>query len=184
MEGQEDGLLAARMAAGDEEALAEAFERFGALVYGLARRVTGDSSVAEDVVQEVFVALWKRPDRFDPERGSLRAYLGVQAHRRAVDAVRRDTRRSQREVRQFDGGSCAGHGDPLDAAMVTEVVKEAIGRLPAEQRRVVELTYYGGRSNREVASFLGIPEGTVKSRLRLAQSKLGTLLDRQLLEPA
>jgi RNA polymerase sigma-70 factor (ECF subfamily) len=94
-----DGVLVARVAAGDEEALAEAFERYAPLVYGLARRVTGDTTVAEEIVQDVFTALWSHPERFDSTRGSLRAFLGVQAHRRGIDAIRREASRTAREDR-------------------------------------------------------------------------------------
>src|SRR6478752_3463966 len=95
----EDGLLVARLAAGDDEAVGELFDRYAPFVLGLARRVTSNTVIAEDVVQEVFTALWTDPGRFDPNRGSLRAFLGVQAYRRAVDAVRRDSRRRAREER-------------------------------------------------------------------------------------
>src|SRR5262245_23374987 len=93
----EDGVLVARLAAGDDEAVGELFDRHGSYVLGLARRVTGDSSTAEDIVQEVFTGLWSNPQRFDPKRGSLRAYLGVQTYGRSIDSIRRDTRRRARE---------------------------------------------------------------------------------------
>jgi RNA polymerase sigma factor (sigma-70 family) len=88
----QDGLLIKRLCAGDDSALAEVFDCYGPLVLGLARRVTGNQSAAGDVLQEVFTALWCHPERFDPERGTLRAYLGVLAHRRAVDVVRASVR--------------------------------------------------------------------------------------------
>jgi RNA polymerase sigma-70 factor (ECF subfamily) len=179
-----DSLLVARMVAGDEEALAEVWQRHGSLVFGLARRVTGDVCIAEEVAQEVFVALWQHPDRFDPARGSLRAYLGVHAHRRAIDALRRDGRRAAREERsyQLDGSTRCRSGDEAGAD-VAAVVREAIGRLPAEQRQAVVLAYYHGLTHIEVADALGVPEGTAKSRLRLAHAKLCAWLDRTLLEP-
>ena len=178
-----DALLTARLAAGDDEALAEVWDRYGSLVYGHARRLTRDAAIAEDVTQEVFVNLWQHPERFDPRRGSLRAYLGVHAHRRAIDAVRRDVRRTERELRHHrlhpeDG--CAG--DAAESAPVTDAVRDAIHRLPPEQREAVELAYFGGLTHREVAASLKIPEGTVKSRLRLAQAKLQSWLDPALLE--
>ncbi len=161
-----DAALAARMAAGDDEALAEVWQRYGPLVFGHARRLTGSSAVAEDVAQEVFVTLWQHPERFDPRRGSLRAYLGVHAHRRAIDALRRDGRRVQREQRHLLLGSTGSSTpDPsAERAQLSEAVRHAIRRLPVEQRRAVELAYFGGLTHREVASTLGVPEGTVKSR--------------------
>jgi len=178
-----DAMLASRLAAGDDEALADALDRFGSVVYGHARRLTRDTTIAEDVTQEVFVNLWQHPERFDPQRGSLRAYLGVHAHRRAIDALRRDVRRAAREQRHHrlqPEGSCAG--DAAETASLADAVRDAIDRLPPEQREAVELAYFGGLTHREVAATLKIPEGTVKSRLRLAQAKLQSWLDPALLE--
>ena len=173
-----DGVLIARLAAGDEEALEEAFDRYGALVLGVARRTVRDGSAAEDVVQEVFTALWSHPERFDPARGSLRAFLGMQAHGRAIDDVRSESSRSDRDHRHFDlnNSYTRSPGDDLETASMQQLVKDAIGRLPDEQRQVVERAYFGGYTQRELASMLGIPEGTAKSRIRSAQSKLSALL--------
>jgi len=125
------------------------------------------------VVQEVFTALWCHPERFDPERGSLRAYLGVQAHRRAVDVIRSDVRRQTREQREPPEALAGVHNcDETDTVVMTEVIRLAIDRLPQDQRRVVELAFWHGHTHREVAEMLGIPDGTAKSRLRLAQAKL------------
>ena len=179
-----DAVLVARLAAGDDEALAEVYQRHGPLVFGLARRLTGDSSTAQDVTQEVFVTLWRQPERFDPERGSLRAYLGVHAQRRAIDAMRRDSRRVDREHRHHRLNPTAPHtpSDTAECSELSDVVRDAIKKLPAEQREAVELAYFSGLTHREVASTLGIPEGTAKSRLRLAQTKLQSWLDPNLLE--
>ncbi|HET6963435.1 MAG TPA: sigma-70 family RNA polymerase sigma factor [Acidimicrobiales bacterium] len=178
MDDRRDCVLLARLAAGDDDALAEVYDRYAPLVFGVAKRVVANRSVAEDVVQEVFTALWRNPERFDPERGSLRAYLGVQAHRRAVDAVRSDTRRRAREenceLMQPRAQGCVS--DRMDAVTVAEVVRQAIARLPEGQRQAVELAYWSGRPQREVADVLGVPEGTVKSRMRLAQAKLAEWL--------
>lgn len=175
--GADDVVLVARLAAGDDEALAEVYDRYGSFVFGLARRVACDRAIAEDVVQEVFTRLWSHPHRFEPERGSLRAYLGVQAHRRAVDAVRRDSRRRTREDRVVlpDLTSMA-LDDEAECAAVAEVVRQAIDRLPGEQRDAVQLVFWHGHTYREVATVLAIPEGTAKSRLRLAQAKLAEWL--------
>jgi RNA polymerase sigma-70 factor (ECF subfamily) len=169
-----DSVLVARIVAGDEEALTEVWQRHGPVVFGHARRLTRDASIAEDIAQEVFVAFWTNPDRFDPERGSLRAYLGVHARRRAIDRLRQDTRRSNREQRHYSlnaSGECAPDAIEEQAEM-SGAVREAISRLPQEQREAVELAYFGGLTHCEIARRLGIPEGTAKSRLRLAQTKL------------
>ena len=176
-----DGGLVARLVAGDDDALRDLFDRHGGFVLGIARRVTGSAALAEEVLQDVVTALWRHPERYDAERGSLRAYLGVQTHRRAVDLVRSESRRRSREersvalreplcVEQPAGQAPAGAlGEESD---VTAAVREAIARLPEDQRAAVELAFWQGRTYREVAVVLGIPEGTAKSRLRLAQRKL------------
>jgi len=172
---ERDHVLVACMAAGDDEALAELFDRYGGFVCGVARRVLGSADAAEDVAQEVFTALWRHPERFVPDRGSLRAYLGVQAHRRAVDALRSESRRHDRERRQL-GRTDGSEADTQDSVVLTEVVRGAINRLPLDQRRAVELAFWEGRTHQEVAEVLGIPCGTAKSRLRLAHAKLSEWL--------
>jgi RNA polymerase sigma-70 factor (ECF subfamily) len=180
-----DGLLVARLAAGDEEAIAEIFDRFAPFLYGLARRVTGERNSAEDVVQEVLTTLWSHPERFDPSRGSLRAFLGVQAHRRAVDSVRREVRRNTREARlEALNPVDQPIADAVESLGLVDAVRQAIGRLPPAQRQAVELAYFQGCTQRELAGVLGIPEGTAKSRLRLAQAKLSEWLAPHLMEMA
>jgi RNA polymerase sigma-70 factor (ECF subfamily) len=185
--GGTDGLLAARLAAGDDHALAEVFDSLAPAVYGRALRVLGDGAAAQDVVQDVFVELWSHPDRYDPSAGTLRTYLIVLARHRAVDLVRSELRRMARQERH--GRLTAGPPQPspheeVMAADAAGAVRAAVRLLPDAQRRVVELAYFGGLSCREVARVVGIPEGTAKSRLRLALAKLETALDRQLLEPS
>jgi RNA polymerase sigma factor (sigma-70 family) len=168
----QDRVLSARLCAGDDSALTEVFDRFGPLVLGVARRVTGDKAMAEDVLQEVFTALWCKPHHFDPERGSLRAYLGILAQRRAIDAVRATVRRRTREQMVELLDLTRSQLDEADAAVTTETVRRAIAMLPFEQRRTIELSYWQGMTHREIARALGVAEGTVKSRVRLAQVKL------------
>jgi RNA polymerase sigma-70 factor, ECF subfamily len=178
-------LLAARLAAGDNHALTEIVNRFGAVVYGAAACVVGDGGSAQDIVQDVFVELWSHPDRYDPAAGSLRSYLALRARHRAVDAVRSEMRRIARQERHYRlavGQMPLSPGEHALAADVASAVREAVQRLPAGQRQVVELAYFQGMTCREVAQAAAIPEGTVKSRLRLALAKLETVLDRQLLD--
>jgi RNA polymerase sigma-70 factor (ECF subfamily) len=176
----EDRELAARLMAGDQTALAEIYDRYVGLVFGMARRVLGDEAKAEDVTQEVFVYVWEQPHRFDPSRGTLRSWLGVLAHHRSVDRVRSEVRRTKGEARLEPAEVVAGaHGevdDELAGAWLAGRVREALDQLPAEQRDAVVLAYFGGRTYRQVADELNIPEGTAKSRLRLALSKLDDLL--------
>ena len=185
--GGTDAVLAARLAAGDDHALTEVFDTLGYSVYGSALRVLGDDSAAQDVVQDVFVELWAHPDRYDPVAGTLRTYLTMLARHRAVDLVRSELRRLARQERTYrltPAPVPAGVGEEVLAAETAGLVRAAVQSLPASQRQVVELAYFEGLTCREVASAVGIPEGTAKSRLRLALAKLETVLDRQLLEPS
>jgi RNA polymerase sigma-70 factor (ECF subfamily) len=180
-----DALLAGRLAAGDDHALAEIFDSLAPAVYGAARGVLGEGAAAQDVVQDVFVELWSRPDRYDPVAGTLRTYLVMLARHRAVDVLRSEIRRAARQERHHrltPGQWLPSPCDEVLAAEAAGVVRAAVRLLPRDQRRVVELAYFEGLTYREVALAVGIPEGTAKSRLRLALAKLGAVLGRQILE--
>lgn len=173
----DDDVLVARLRAGDDDALAELFDRYSGFVLGVARRVTRSTALAEEIAQDVFTAMWTSPERFDASRGSLRVYLGMLAYRRAVDVIRSDARRRAREAQCSDVGADAPiASDPLEAASIASTVRQAIASLPDEQRAAVELAFFHHHTYREVATILAIPEGTAKSRLRLAQSRLANLL--------
>ena len=163
-----DGALVVAIGRWREDALAEAYRRHAGAVFGLARRVVNDTAVAEEVVQEVFLRLWNQPERFDPERGSLRSFLLAQTHGRAVDLLRADSSRRRREERQ--ARETAESGYDIDHQVwdlaIAEHVKDAMAVLSDDERRAIELAYFGGHTYREVAAVLGAPEGTVKSRIR------------------
>ena len=183
--GGTDALLAARLAAGDDVALAEVFDRLAPAVYRGALRVLGHRAAAQDVVQDVFVELWSHPGRYDPAAGPLRAYLTMQARHRAVDLVRSELRRVARQERSSRLEPGQPDPSPYEQMMASEAaaaVRAAIEMLPESQRRIVELAYFRGLTCREAAEVAGIPEGTAKSRLRLALAKLENMLDSQLLE--
>lgn len=169
-----DARLVTSIARYSEVALAEVYRRHGRAVYGLARRVLLDAGEAEDVVQEVFLRLWREPDRFDPERGSLRSFLLAQAHGRAVDAVRSSSSRRARETREAARTARAQYDmqhEAWDLALADQVAR-AMGELSDDERRAIELAYFDGRTYREVARELEQPEGTVKSRIRSGMRRL------------
>jgi len=160
------------------DALAEIYRRHAGAVYSLARRVVNDVTDAEEVVQEVFLRLWNAPEKFDPERGSLRSFLLAQCHGRAVDLLRADgsrRRREERDIRQTAESGYDLEHHVWDMA-VAERVQRAVSTLPVEERQAIELAYFGGHTYREVASLLGAPEGTVKSRIRAGMRRLRTSL--------
>jgi RNA polymerase sigma-70 factor (ECF subfamily) len=173
-----DVTLAMAIARWDQEALAEVYRRNAGPVFGLARRVLGDAAVAEEVVQEVFLRLWHEPGRYDPERGSLRTFLLSQVHSRSVDMLRSDNARRQREVkdaRSTASGQYDVEHEFLDIA-VAEGVRDAMGVLQPGERSAIELAYFGGHTYREVASILGEPEGTIKSRIRSGMRRMQSSL--------
>lgn len=180
-QGAGDAVLLARLAAGDERALGMVYDQHVDMVYGLARRVTRDDHLAREITQEVFTYLWSQPQRVDLERGSLRAFLGVVTHHRAVDEVRRVARRTTAESRAHNGEVIDdGHESAVLEAATQDWRRQRLSamldQLPADQRAALELAYFDGRTYREVASILGIPEGTAKSRMRLALARLRTMI--------
>ena len=172
-----DEALVALLARGDEGALAELYDRFGAVSYGLALRVVRDAALAEDAVQEAFLVVWRTASRFVAERAKARTWILTLVHRRAVDLVRREqTRRTDPLTDQPDRGGRTAEEEAwlrLERARVQEALK----RLPDQQREAIELAYYGGFTQSELADRLGEPLGTVKSRMFTGLSRLRDLLE-------
>jgi RNA polymerase sigma factor (sigma-70 family) len=171
-----DEALPGLVARGDEAALAELYDRFGRVAYGLALRIVRDATLAEDAVQDAFLAAWRTAVSFDPGRGKTSTWLLTLVHRRAVDVVRREERR---RADPLDSDPASGSESTDETAAVRaqrRAVQSALAQLPPEQRQALELAYYGGLSQSELAERLGVPVGTVKSRMFAALAKLRDLL--------
>ena len=169
-----DAALAVAVGRWRQDALAEAYRRHAGAVFAMARRVLGNAEQAEEVVQDVFVRFWHQPERFDPERGSLRSFLLANAHGRTIDLLRADAARRAREDRDARQAATSAYDVELEVAdvMLAEHVRTALSSLAEEEREAVHLAYFGGHTYREVARMLSQPEGTVKSRIRSALVKL------------
>jgi RNA polymerase sigma-70 factor, ECF subfamily len=169
-----DAALVVAIARYQQPALAEAYRRHAGAVFALARRLLNDQAVAEEVVQEVFLRMWNYPDRYDPDRGTLRSFLLAHTHSRSVDILRSDTSRRKREERDVRASAEAGYDierEVWDMA-VSGHVREAMQALPSGERQAIELAYFGGLTYSEVARKLGEPEGTIKSRIRVGLKRL------------
>ena len=170
-----------RLIARDPAALSELYDQFGSYVFGLAARVIGDRHAAEDVTQEVFLSIWERPEAFEP--GARPAAHVPRNARAPARGRRRPPRRGPapaRGTRRGDDRSPIPDVGELAMAIVTaEQVRAEVDRLPAEQREAIELAYFGGRTYRQVADELGIPEGTAKSRMRLGLARIAHALEAQ-----
>jgi RNA polymerase sigma-70 factor (ECF subfamily) len=169
-----------RLLAGDEAALGDCYDQYASFVYGLVLRVVRDAKAAEDISQDVFLSLWEKPGCFDPSKGALRTWLGTLAHRRAVDYVRREEARRRRDDLALSRITSTPDVEEMAMALMTaERVREALEELPPEQREAIQLAYFEGKTYREVAVVMGIPEGTAKSRLRLALRRVATTLESE-----
>ena len=178
-----DATAMASVAAREPGSLDALYARFGRPAYSLARRICVDQGIAEDVVQEVFLSVWREPHRYDPTRGTVSSWLLTMVHHRSVDAVRREATRRRHVVTPSEDGEewNAPAGPGADGAALDAVVaghvRDALAQLPAEQREALALAYYGGYTQREVASLANIPLGTVKSRMFTGIKRLRVLLD-------
>jgi len=172
-----DEALLALIARGDDDALADLYDRFGGVAYRLAYRILRDQVLAQDAVQEAFLGAWRTATSFDPARGKASTWLLTLVHRRAVDLVRREDRR---RGDLLDPPPPAAVESVYETAEIREqrrTVQAALAQLPSEQREALELAYYGGLTQSELAERLGVPLGTVKSRMYIALTRLRELLD-------
>jgi RNA polymerase sigma-70 factor (ECF subfamily) len=172
-----DEAVVALVARSDQDALAELYDRFGRVAYGLAYRILRDRALAEDAVQEGFMNAWRTADRFMPERAKASTWLLTLVHRRAVDLVRREDRRRAEPLDQsFDAPTEGSAEQDAWLRFERERVQAALRRLPDQQREALELAYYGGFTQTELAERLGQPVGTIKSRMFAGLARLRELL--------
>jgi RNA polymerase sigma factor (sigma-70 family) len=174
--GLRDSQLVELVAEKDAGALEALYDRYGRAAWSLARRILTEETLAQDVVQEVFLSLWRDARRFDPGRGTVVTYLLSMTHHRAVDAVRREEQlrrwRSSDEGLELEPDPKGRVEDQVEASDRRARVRAALAGLPAPQREAVALAYFGGYTQREVAALVGVPLGTVKTRMAAGMRKL------------
>jgi RNA polymerase sigma-70 factor (ECF subfamily) len=179
----DEALLALIATPDGDLALAELYDRYGKVAYGLAYRVLQNSSLAEDAVQEAFLAVWRTAGTYIRERGKPSTWLLTLVHRRAVDIVRREQRRRPPESVEEPVSNVPAAEEEVTLRDRRRAVQAALRQLPADQREAIELAYYGGLTQSELAQQLGVPLGTVKSRMFAGLRRLGDLLREAGLEP-
>lgn len=173
-----DAALVVAVGRWHEPALAEIYRRHGGAVHGLARRIACSDPPAQEITQEVFLDLWRQPDRFDPQRGTLRTYLLNRTHGKSVDYVRSEVARHRREERISRETIHASYDidHEMEDLACADQVKSALAALPDHLRKPIQLAYFGGKTYREVAMILEQPEGTIKSRIRSGLGRLRSSL--------
>jgi RNA polymerase sigma factor (sigma-70 family) len=179
----EERHLHRRLMARDPPALAEVYDQFSPAVFGVALRVTSDRSAAEDVTQSVFVELWRQPERFDPDQGSLRPWLAAIAHHRGVDWLRQQQAAGRCLTPPAELAVPPDVTEAVEAVLMGERVRAALARLPEEERIPIRLAYFGGRTYSDVAVDLGLSESTVKARIRTGLRRMATTLQPEVLRP-
>jgi RNA polymerase sigma factor (sigma-70 family) len=174
-----DESLLARVARGDDDALGGLYDRFGGVAYGLALRILRDERLAEDAVQDAFLAVWRQAPSFRAERANARTWVLTFVHRRAVDLVRREERRRTEPLEPEAEPATSSTAEAAELRGRREAVQRALAQLPEEQRRPIELAYYGGLSQTELAERLDEPLGTIKSRMFTGLKRLRELLSTE-----
>jgi RNA polymerase sigma factor (sigma-70 family) len=167
------------IAAGDDAALGALYDRFGRVAYGLALRVLHDRALAEDAVQEAFLAIWRSADAYRRERSKPATWILTLVHRRAVDLVRREDRRRADPLEAAPDAAEAAVPEEAELRRRRAAVQGALQQLPDEQRQTLELAYYGGYTQSELAERLGVPLGTIKSRMFTGLSRLRELMPQE-----
>jgi RNA polymerase sigma factor (sigma-70 family) len=174
-----DEAVVALVARSEDTALAELYDRYGRVAYGLALRVVRDDALAQDAVQEAFLAVWRTAGRFMPERAKASTWILTLVHRRAVDVVRREERRRAESLELAPEQATTAADDDAWLRLRRERVQSALKQLPDQQREALELAYYGGFTQSELAERLGQPLGTIKSRMFGGLARLRELLGEE-----
>jgi RNA polymerase sigma-70 factor (ECF subfamily) len=178
-----DQELAARLQRGDARAVEALFDRYGRLAYGLAYRMLSDAGGAEEVVQEAFLLIWQNAARFDASRGSLRTWLLAIVRHKAVDRLRRSRARPQTSLEMVDQALVGPDlWEAVSSSLSRQDVRRAFAGLPEAQRQTIELAYFGGFSQTEIAERMNVPLGTVKGRMRIGLEKMRSFLQGRGLE--
>jgi RNA polymerase sigma factor (sigma-70 family) len=171
-----DAAVLSLIAAGEELALAELYDRFGRVAYGLALRILRDPGLAEEAVQDAFLSAWRSAARFDATRGLPRSWLLTIVHRRAVDLVQHGVRRPEVPAEELPGGSSPPTEETAALREERRAVRQALELISGEQREPLELAYYGGYSQTQISDRLGVPLGTIKTRMFHGLRRLRVLL--------
>ena len=177
-----DEALVALVARGDDDAFAELYDRYDRLAYGLCRRILRDDTLAQDAVQEAFLTVWRSASRFSSVRAPARVWIMTLVHRRAVDLVRHHERRRADQLPDHEEAGGPGADETVWLRLQRERVRDALHQLPDQQRETIELAYFGGFTQSELAERLGQPLGTIKSRMFAGLARLRELLDDATLE--
>ena len=179
-----DQALVRRLSQRDTDALDEIYGRYARSVYGLAYRILSDASAAEDVVQEVFLKLWRQPTSYNAERGSLGSWLLGVTHNRAIDVLRRRRGHLEQPLPEASEPEQVPDGlvdmaDTVGMREASEAIHRALTHIPPEQRRVIEMAFFEGKTHVEISRELGEPLGTAKTRIRLGMRKLRAVLEAE-----
>jgi RNA polymerase sigma-70 factor (ECF subfamily) len=168
----DDMRLVARIRAGDQQALSELYDRYSNVVYGVALRILQDTGAAEDILQDIFLQLWRKPDAFDSSRGSLAAWLAVIARHRSIDRLRQ--RRPESDIEDCVIVSATDLRDETERSLVIEKVRIVMNEMSADQRTAMEMAFFQGLTHTEIAEETGEPLGTIKTRIRSGLQMLRT----------
>ena len=161
---KDDAALIARMRAGDQSAMADLYDRYSGVVYGVALRVLANTTAAEDVVQEIFLQLWRNPQAFNAERGRLAPWLAVIARNRAIDHLRK--RPAEDDIDELPISTGVDLESDSAQKLAIDKVRGVLAQLPADQRKALEMAFFEGMTHTEIAGKTGEPLGTIKTRIR------------------